>query len=89
MPYDRPAPVDHRVDHILARLIDLVDIQIKIVIDDITCGSNKNRSDNKPGDLKNIVRPEDLLVNAEIKKYLRNNNKYKIRPADKTEKGCN
>ena len=42
MPDDGPAPVDDACEHIFSRLVDLVDIEVKIIVDDVPGCGNKN-----------------------------------------------
>jgi hypothetical protein len=46
----------------------LINIQVKIIINDIACSSNKNRSNDEPNELNDILCLKKRLINAEIKK---------------------
>jgi hypothetical protein len=46
MPENSPAPTDTMVHYYFIRLIDLVNIQIKIIVDDISRRCDQYRRDN-------------------------------------------
>src|SRR6476620_10944728 len=84
MPDNGPPPVNGPGKNIFAGFVDLVNIEIKIVIDDIACGSNKNRTGDDPDQLSKIIYAIQGKINTVVKKQLGQYNKYKIRPADQT-----
>jgi hypothetical protein len=47
MPYHGPPSFNDLIYHLPAGFIHLVDIQVKIIIDDISCRSDQHRSDDE------------------------------------------
>jgi hypothetical protein len=66
MPDNGPSAMNDLCKNIFLRFIDLVNIQIEIIIDDITCRSNANRCDHQPGKCTVIIFLKDRLVNGII-----------------------
>lgn len=82
MPEDDPSSVNHRINNYFTGFIDLINIQIKIVVNDITCCSNQNRSQqqqNKAFKMMGIFY-KNTRVNTILKQQLCKRYENEIRP---------
>jgi hypothetical protein len=74
------------IDHNLLRFVDPINIQVKIIIDDIAGRSDKNRRQYKQKQLLDKMNLVEWVIDADVKKHLRQHDKDQVLPANEFEK---
>lgn len=87
MPENSPSSANAMIHNNLIRFIDLVNVQVKIIIDNISCCSYEHRGNHQKNELTKVVCFVDRKINSILITTLCNYNEEKILPAYQSQEG--
>lgn len=87
MPENSPSSADAMIDNNLIRFVDLVNVQVKIIIDDISSRSYEYRSNDQKNELTQVMCFVDGKINSILITTLCNYNEEKVLPAYQSQEG--